>query len=306
MIRRNMGSRASFAAGCAASLLAWASNAAAGELEMCVDSHTEGQVLENKGQLLEARAQFLFCVSDACPDVVRNECSALLQELEPKVPTVVLGASTPSGNDETTVDVFVDGTKFTDVLDGRAIPINPGQHVLEFRTADGRKTSKTVVIREGERARSIVVELANPEPPSVFGVDPPPSASEPKSSSIAEPNAPARDDPTGEPPVDTDEEFDWTNSYTAYALWGVAAGALGAFIGLGLAGTAEGDECTPNCTPDQVQSVQTKYNVADVMLGVSIASTAAGAYFFFFTDDAPSSSNGASARRYVIGVRGTF
>jgi hypothetical protein len=316
---RAMGLRGLLPAAIGIAVATLSGHALATDVEACVAAHSEGQVQANKGKLMDARAQFLFCVSEACPEVVRSECSSLLQELEPKLPTVVLGASTPSGNDETEVEVFVDGVKFAEMLDGRALPIDPGQHELKFRTADGRETTKSVLIREGERARSIVVELPDKRAASVFGSgpsanpdDPAPKAPAvtPAAKPTAEPvpgDLPPEDEP---PPADAGGGFQWKNSYTAYVLWGVTAATLGTFIGLGVVGTNEGNACTPRCTDAEVSSVQLKYNVADVMLGASIASAAAGAYFFFFTDDEPASAKAGTTqnagRRYLFGVRGNF
>jgi hypothetical protein len=72
---------------------------------------------------------------------------------------------------------------------------------------------------------------------------------------------------------------------------GVGGAALASFALFGAAGRTQQtnhlDPCAPSCPHAEVQSVRTKYLVADVSLGVSVIALGAAAYFLLF---APSSA----------------
>jgi hypothetical protein len=76
--------------------------------------------------------------------------------------SVVIRVTDADGSDVVAVRVRVDGALLTDTLDGRAIGVDPGQHVFRFE-AGKRVVNRTIVIREGERGRMLSVGLP-PEP----------------------------------------------------------------------------------------------------------------------------------------------
>ena len=75
----------------------------------------------------------------------------------------------------------------------------------------------------------------------------------------------------------------------SYALAGVGAVALGSFAFFAVTGKSDEndlrDRCSPNCPESDVDSVRTKYLVADISLGVGIASLGAATFLFVTSND---------------------
>jgi hypothetical protein len=74
----------------------------------------------------------------------------------------------------------------------------------------------------------------------------------------------------------------------AYIAGGVGAAGIIGFAVLGAIGkSAENDlrnqGCAPNCSKDETDAIKTKYIVADVLLGVGIASIGTGVALFFLS-----------------------
>ena len=76
----------------------------------------------------------------------------------------------------------------------------------------------------------------------------------------------------------------------SYGLAGLGAAALGSFAFFAITGKSDEndlhDSCSPNCPEDDVDAVRTKYLVADISLGVGIASLGAATWLFFVTSPA--------------------
>src|ERR1019366_8465548 len=85
--------------------------------------------------------------------MVRDACTKRLDELEKAQPTIIFRAKDASGQDVSAVKVTVDGRPLADKLDGTALPVDPGDHVFTFTTADQPPVTKTFVIGSGEKER---------------------------------------------------------------------------------------------------------------------------------------------------------
>src|SRR5207237_6419559 len=59
-----------------------------------------------------------------------------------------------------------DDRPIRDRLDGTAIEVDPGEHLIHFETDGKPPVDKTVVVREGEKNRVIDVVLGTPPPPT--------------------------------------------------------------------------------------------------------------------------------------------
>jgi hypothetical protein len=157
----------------------------------CIQASEDAQLLRIKAQLVSARAKLVECSSDACPKVVRKDCSGWLDEVDRALPTVVLGARDSRGKDLTDVHVTLDGAALVDRLDGKAVAIDPGAHTLRFETAGEPAHEEKIVVREGEKNRivSVVIGKAAPGPsqpvPVVVTVGPTPPAQEGRAPSVA-------------------------------------------------------------------------------------------------------------------------
>src|SRR3954465_1687817 len=112
---------------------------AADEMLACVSAAEKAQRLRGANKLLQARASLLICSRDVCPGVVRSDCTRWRAEVEASVPTIVLRAQDPRGQDLTDVKVWLDGTPLADKVDGLPLEIDPGQHVLTGEHAGSKK-----------------------------------------------------------------------------------------------------------------------------------------------------------------------
>jgi hypothetical protein len=218
----------------------------ASDKQKCASSYENGQRLERERNLVEARNEFLAC-SRSCQTALQGECLGWLHEVELATPSVVIGARTNDGRDLADVRVLVDGRPFTDRLDGKALDLDPGEHVFRFIPARGTTIERRFIIREAEKARELTVILDD-------------------SGAQMTPTTPS---PTAEPgsrrPIPV----------LAWVFAGVAVVGLGSFAGFGLTGRSEQNStlahCNPMCSPSQIDDVLHKYIAADVSLGVSIA-----------------------------------
>ncbi len=234
--------------------------------EACLLAHTAGQRAQKAGRLLEARAQFLTCAAATCPDLAKQQCVPWLAEVEAKIPSVVFAVRDESGADLSRVRVSVDGKLLTQRLDGRSIPLDPGSRRVSFEADGFVPVTQTFLLREGERSRTIQVELTRKSKPAA----PAPTSSSP-----------------GVP-------------WTVWALGGVGVAALGAggyFFFDGKSDVSEmRDSCAPDCDPSRVDSAKRKVRTADVLLGVGVVAVAA-ATWIALTADPPKEAVQARVRR---------
>ncbi len=125
----------------------------------CIQANTKAQNLRNADQLVEARAQLLICARGVCPGPVRADCTQWLGQVNDSLPTIVLGAKDPEGNDLVQVQVSMDGKLLSRTIDGRALSIDPGAHKLVFEEKGQPPLSRQIVIHEGEKNREIDVRI---------------------------------------------------------------------------------------------------------------------------------------------------
>jgi hypothetical protein len=129
----------------------------------CVAALDRAQSLESAQKLIEARASFVTCASDACPEAVREDCGRLLQSVDATIPSIVLAAQS-GGHDANDAKAFLDGEPVA--LDGRAIAIDPGPHLARFERPGAGAIEVRVVARAGEKNRLVTGTFfaARPEP----------------------------------------------------------------------------------------------------------------------------------------------
>jgi hypothetical protein len=151
----------------------------------CVDANAKGQDLRRDGKLTEAREQLRQCSAQACPAMVRDDCTKRLDELEGAQPTIAFEVKDTSGADVSAVKVTVDGQPLTDKLDGTALPVDRGTHVFTFIMAGQPPVTRTFVLTEGEKGRRERIALgveASPAPLPAPGANGPSSSSADSSS----------------------------------------------------------------------------------------------------------------------------
>lgn len=222
--------------------------------KQCVDDYVAGQRTRNARNFVAARKHFLACGQTQCHVNVRKDCTVWLSELAQAAPSVVIVAQ-HKGIDVTSVRLYLDGDLLVDGLDGRAIEVNPGKHTLRFES-DGYETSEqALLIREGERNRSVVVSLRKPG--ESFG------------GGKAEGVRSRRDVPA-----------------LSYILGGVGLAGVGLFAGFGLKGMAGKSDldklgCKPNCDSSKTASIKRDFVIGDVSLAIGIASLTTAAVLLF-------------------------
>jgi hypothetical protein len=259
---------------CAASALVVATSvdARADDTHECIVASNEGQVLRDEHKLVEATARFSLCARDVCPALVRKACLEWRGEVETQLPTVVLAARDATGHDLLEVRVLVDGKPLVEKLDGSAVAIDPGPHVVRFESAGRAPAEQDFILREGEKNRlvSVVVGPAVAVP----GPTPAPAASNRGGSGLSSGVVADRGEVRPHRP--------WP--VASFILAGVGAAALGSFAYFGISGQADRNSleqtCAPSmtCDPSDVASMRTKLIVADVSLGVGIVSLAVSLY----------------------------
>jgi hypothetical protein len=125
----------------------------------CAAANETAQDLRSTGKLRQARERLAICTADTCPGPIREDCAQRLEEVEAAVPSLMIEAVDLSGHDLSSVRVTMDGVPLTQQLGGRAIEVDPGEHRFIFDAQGFKKKSDTVVVREGERNRSLRVVL---------------------------------------------------------------------------------------------------------------------------------------------------
>jgi hypothetical protein len=233
--------------------------------DTCAKAYETAQELRADGLLRAARDVLGMCVRPSCPTFIRDDCGKWLADVETSLPSVAFVVRM-QGKDVADVSVTCDEELLAERLDGRPITLDPGKHSCRFEAAGAQAAQRDVVMAEGHKNRLVEVELA-PAP------------------RVAAPVAvtrPARGEPPR--PLATGAEGQVRNRL-AIAFAATAAAGLGGFVALGLQGMAQerslASGCAPACGDADIEGVRATYILADVALGVGLASATAAAYLLF-------------------------
>jgi hypothetical protein len=120
----------------------------------CIAALDKAQASRAGRKLLDARANYVTCSHEACPDMLRDDCSKGLREVDEALPSLVLSA-TVDGHDATDATVILDGERLVSGLDGRGVPVDPGPHAARFERPGAGHVEVKVVAREGEKNRLV-------------------------------------------------------------------------------------------------------------------------------------------------------
>lgn len=120
----------------------------------CVDALDKAQASKASRKLVDARADYVTCSHEACPDMIREDCSKGLREVDESLPSITL-AATLDGKDVPDAKVSLDGELIDGGLDGRSIPLDPGSHVVRFERPGSPPQEQKIVAREGQKNQLI-------------------------------------------------------------------------------------------------------------------------------------------------------
>ncbi len=256
----------------------------ADEKAQCASAYEQAQELRGQAKLREARNNLLVCAQAACPAFIKKDCSKWLSEVEAALPTVVFSAKS-KGSDLTEVTVKMDGEDVTEVLDGRAVPVDPGPHTFVFESEQHGTKEVRYVVKEGQKSQSLEVD---------FGGD----------------QAAAGDDPTADSSATLTTDDAAKSPVLAYALLGVGVVGLGGFAYFGLSANSDKDalDCADSktCTDDDLDPIRQKYLFADISLGVGLVSLGVGTYLLLTANDKPkpaANADSANVRFDVVPSR---
>lgn len=253
------------------------------DVQACIDAHASGQREAMAGRLKRAAELFASCgSSEECPEAIRTECVDFYRDTERNVPTVILRAVDAQGKDLTDVRVYSGEELLTESLDGRALALDPGKYALRFIDPKGTIVRRDVLVREGEKNRAVSVRM------------------------------PRRTDTDSDAEVThTPAEGGIDQESLPAAFWisaGVGAAALtswGVFALLGRARESELSECSPNCGPSRRNDFDTMrrdYLIADVSLGVAVASAGVAAWLYFPSQRSPATEGSSGTHGPVTQV----
>jgi hypothetical protein len=227
----------------------------------CIAAHVEAQRLQKSAKLREARAALVRCSDPACPTVLVQECTELFSKLDSAVPSLVFVARDPDGKDVADARVLDGGTLILERLDGKAIEVDPGEHVFRIERAGLPPVERKLVVREGDKLRRVEVQLG--------GVK--------------------------KGPDSTETERDVTPAFWVVGAAGIAGLALfGGLAGAGLAKKNDLDDrgCAPGCPTEEVDEVRSLFLGADISLGLGLTALAITPILWFTSPEVPVASVG--------------
>ena len=246
--------------------------------EGCVSAYELAQDLRRTGKLIEAREALITCSQPACPSAATVDCTRWLGEVEQSLPSVVVSAHDARGHEVSDLRVLVDGAPLVAAPSGLATPIDPGAHTFRFESSLGPAIEERITIREGEKNRAVSV---------ILGPAPAPAAASGAPSS----SAPARPIPA-----------------LAWVLGGVGVAGFAMLAGFGA--SSLGDEsalretCAPRCAEEDVHAIRVKHTIADIGLGVGVASLGVAAVLFFTRPVVPATATSRAGGKPQLAITG--
>jgi hypothetical protein len=220
--------------------------ARAASKQECAAAYEKTQSLREIGQLREARIQAASCSASSCSVYVTRDCLQWLTEIDAILPTVVFRAQDGAGANALAVRVMVDGQPVTERLDGEAVPLDPGEHVVRFEMAGAEAVEQKVTIQQGEKNRKLAVSFKK-APPARPPAPPPAAAVSPV---VRPPSTLAAPKPDAAPkPAPRSEDVPlW-----AWVSGGAGVVALGVSVGFGLSALNDQTELDNRCGGDDTR-----------------------------------------------------
>lgn len=255
----------------------------------CAAAFTSAQRLMRSGDLLEAKKKLVFCGGAECPAVMHADCQQWLSSVEASMPTVVFQVSSATGAAPEGAKMSLDGAEAI-LLDGRALPVNPGEHEAVFEASGFRTSSRRLVVSEGEKLRREVVVLDPVPAPKVTA------------------ELPAKRLVTASQPGKIPPSRRLTVPVIVAASGAVLAGAGAVYFGLkARSDDRDLDHCTPGCTRDEVDHVRREYVLTNLSIGLAVAGVAAASLLYVYSGKttSPTTTVGLNAGPGLLGLSAT-
>jgi hypothetical protein len=284
-------------------------------VNQCMSSYEAGQRLRREGDLVGAAAELLVCGGPACPVRMQGDCQRWLDDVERSTPAVVFRVRAASGAWLANVTASIDGAA-PRRLDGRAIAMNPGEHVVVFERAGYRPLRTPVIVAEGEKLERRVITLEAMVASDLDDISVPPlepgqvdpaalDGADLHDGSAAEAASAYRLQAGSDTPSERADGAEAPGSAAGQSLWGpLAFGAVAVAGGIGFAyfgvhaqsGEADLEQCTPNCSQARVDDVKDDFLRSNVSLGIGIAGLV-GAGLWLLLDRPSPPDTGPHARQ---------
>lgn len=218
----------------------------------CVAALDKAQASRASRKLTDARTHYVTCSHEQCPDLIREDCSKGLREVDEALPSITLAASI-DGHDATDAKVSLDGTPIDGGLDGRSIPLDPGSHSARFERQGSAPLEVKIVAREGQKNQLITGTFPGTKPAGGANV--------------------------------TTEAPRFPIVPLAFAGTGVVALGAAFFMHLSMTSRANelGNECAPRCSQSDRDALSDRLVLRNVALGVGIGALVVAAVTYVVT-----------------------
>jgi hypothetical protein len=251
-------------------------------LSPCVAAADKGQDQRAAGKLVEARATLEACSVPSCNAVVRTDCERWIRELDRETPTVVVRVLDARGQAISDAVVTLDDARLTR-FESRAIPTDPGSHVLRARAPSGDVVETKAVLVRGDRERVIELRVDNAAESPRAAAPPSEAAAAPSSDRARLPVASIALGSVGAAALATFGYLEW-QGHNAYAALESGCGR------------------TLSCTDADTDPVRAQFIGAGISLGISVVALGAATVLYFTGRGSKSPSTGVR----VHGTRVSF
>jgi hypothetical protein len=128
----------------------------------CIAASDQGLELRKQGKLLEARHVLAACAAPACGAQISDVCRKRIADISATLPSIVFLPKDASGGDVVGARVTIDGATEAQVLDGRAVSLDPGVHTFRFEATGVPPAERSFVLVEGAHDRQERIDLVAP------------------------------------------------------------------------------------------------------------------------------------------------
>jgi hypothetical protein len=261
----------------------------------CSEAFGDGQQLEQASKLIAAREKYLSCSAESCGKNLPKDCRERYEALLPRIPTLVLEAARGDAQ-LVEVQVSIDGREVAKRLDGRAIEVDPGEHVFVF-TVNGESVSEKRLILESKKGQSVKASF-------------PVTKVEAKSTPSTGPALSTTSAPESAPPPGAPQSVVDSGSSGSTQRWiGLAAGGvglatlgIGGLVGLSARSTYKSADCDAAnvcATPDDAtlrHQAVSRAGTATLLVGVGAALVAGGVIVWLVAPSEPAKGSARAAR----------